>query len=106
MKLAATGTRTGSRTILLIGILAVTCYVGREGSTVISCVLVLHTGLVRDDRIAGWIEGHTVQKSVEGGGASAGHRRNQKRRSRKNTQKHSNYTQGRNNVNSSFESVL
>jgi len=69
MELAAAGARAGGGAILLIGILAVGGQIISERAAGISLILVLHTTLIRHNCVPGRIEGHAVQKGVEGGGA-------------------------------------
>jgi len=66
MKLTATRPRTGCRSILLIGILAVAGFIGAERATVIPRILVLNTGLIGYHCITRGIEGHAVQEGIEG----------------------------------------
>jgi len=68
MELATARAGAGGRTVTLIGVLAVTCFIGGERATVVAGILILHTGLIGHDGIPGGIEGLAVQEGVEGGG--------------------------------------
>ena len=69
MDLAAAGSGAGGGTILLIGVLAVGGQIIRESAAGIALILVLHATLIRYNRVTGRIEGHAVQKGIEGRGA-------------------------------------
>ena len=60
MKGAATRTGTSGRSIDLTGIDSVRRFKGTKGSTGISCILILHTGLVHDNGVTGRIEGLSI----------------------------------------------
>ena len=58
-----------------MGVLAVGRLKAAEGAAGIAGILVLDAGLVHDDCVARRVEGHAVQKAVEGRGAVLnGHR--------------------------------
>jgi hypothetical protein len=60
MELATAGAGAGGGTVFLIGVLAVTCFIAGECATGITRILILHTGLIGNNGIAGGIEGLTV----------------------------------------------
>lgn len=57
-----------------MGVLAVRGLKAAEGAAGIAGILVLDARLVHDDRVARRVEGHAVQKGVEGRGTVLGHR--------------------------------
>jgi hypothetical protein len=67
MELTTARTRTGSRAVFLIGILAIATFIGGERATVGPGILVLNTGLIGYHRIARGIEGLAVQEGIERG---------------------------------------
>jgi hypothetical protein len=92
MELATARAGAGGGTIALIGVLTIASFIGGERATVVAGILILHTGLIGNDGIAGGIEGLAVQEGVEGGGTGPAERTGkQKRGGNEYTQEHSKF---------------